>query len=54
MPFTPNAPQFLFENYSRNDKDWFRENKETYEKEVLSPMREMIVYLTPLMQSIDP
>ncbi len=54
MPFTPNAPQFLFENYSRNDKDWFRKNKDVYEKEVLVPMREMIEHLTPLMQRIDP
>ena len=53
MPFTPNAPQFLFENYTRNDKEWFRANKETYEKEVLVPMREMIEYLAPLMGRID-
>ena len=53
MPFTPNAPQFLFENYSRNDKEWFKEHKDIYEKEVLVPMRELIVQLTPLMGKID-
>ena len=53
MPFTPEAPQFLFENYTRNDKEWFKANKETYEREVLVPMREMIEYLTPLMKRID-
>ena len=54
MPFTPNAPQFLFENYTRNDKEWFKENKDIYEKEVLVPMREMIEYLAPLMNETDP
>ena len=53
MPFTPNAPQFLFENYTRNDKEWFKANKDIYEKEILVPMREMIEYLTPLMERID-
>lgn len=53
MPFTPNAPQFLFENYTRNDKEWFREHKDIYDKEVLTPMREIIEQLTPLMGKID-
>lgn len=53
MTFTPNAPQFLFENYSRNDKEWFKAHKDIYDKEVVAPMREMIEYLTPLMNSID-
>lgn len=53
MPFTPKAPQFLFENYTRNDKQWFREHKDIYEREVLVPFAEMITYLTPLMNEID-
>lgn len=53
MPFTPNAPQFLAENYTRNDKEWFREHKDIYDKEVLTPMREIIEQLTPLMGKID-
>ena len=53
MAFTPNAPQFLFENYTRNDKEWFKAHKDIYEREVLTPMREMIEYLTPLMNGID-
>ncbi|MBQ8966123.1 DUF2461 domain-containing protein [Ruminococcus sp.] len=54
MAFTPKAPEFLYENYSRNDKEWFRKHKDIYEKEVVLPMREMIEYLSPLMDSIDP
>lgn len=53
MPFTPNAPQFLFENYTRNDKEWFREHKDIYEKEILTPFGEMITHLTPLMNEVD-
>ncbi|MBR1384675.1 MAG: DUF2461 family protein, partial [Ruminococcus sp.] len=54
MPFTPEAPQFLFENYSRNDKEWFRANKAVYEKEILTPFAEIITELTPLMKETDP
>lgn len=53
MPFTPDAAKFLFENYLRNDKEWFKANKEIYDKEIITPMRELIVYLTPLMKQID-
>ena len=53
MPFTPEAPQFLFENYTRNDKEWFKANKDTYDRIVLTPMRDMIGYLAPLMERID-
>ena len=53
MPFTPEAPRFLFENYTRNDKEWFKAHKDIYQKELLEPFGEMIRYLTPLMNKID-
>lgn len=53
MPFTPEAPKFLFENYTRNDKEWFREHKDIYEKEIMTPFGEIITALTPLMNEVD-
>lgn len=54
MPFTEKAPAFLFENYTRNDKEWFQSNKGTYQKALVEPFTELIEYLSPLMEKIDP
>lgn len=54
MPFTEKAPAFLFENYTRNDKEWFQANKETYHEVLIRPFTELIEYLAPLMEKIDP
>lgn len=54
MPFTEKAPAFLFENYTRNDKEWFQSNKGTYQKALVEPFTELIEYLSPLMGKIDP
>ena len=54
MPFTPNAPAFLFENYTRNDREWFRENREIYEREIRAPFADIITALTPFMKELDP
>ncbi|MBO5448432.1 MAG: DUF2461 domain-containing protein [Ruminococcus sp.] len=53
MSFTEKAPAFLFENYTRNDKEWFKANRETYENELLKPFAELISFLAPTLKSID-
>ena len=54
MRFTPAAPAFLDENYMRNDKEWFKANREVYDREVSGPFKELVGYLAPIMEKIDP
>ncbi|MBQ8107465.1 MAG: DUF2461 domain-containing protein [Ruminococcus sp.] len=54
MAFTPEAPQFLFENYTMNDKQWFKEHKDIYQKEIVTPFTEIMTELVPLMEATDP
>lgn len=53
MPFTEKAPAFLFENYTRNDKVWFQENKDIYQKEIADPFAELIETVAPVLEKID-
>lgn len=54
MPFSDESLGFLFENRVVNNKTWFLENREKYENLVLTPLRELVVELTPTIVSIDP
>lgn len=54
MPFSDESLGFLFENRVVNSKTWFLEHRDKYENLVLTPLRELVVELTPTMLSIDP
>ncbi len=54
MPFTPAALDFLFENWSRNDRAWYHEHKDLYQDLIREPFTQLMRDLQPLMLEIDP
>ena len=54
MPFTQSAVEFLVENKLQDSRDWFRENKERYNKVLLEPFMELVNRLADDMLKIDP
>lgn len=54
MPITESILTFLTENRKHNNRDWFHENRESYVKEVLEPLTELVGALTPAIMEIDP
>lgn len=52
--FNRETLDFLVENRIQNSKVWFGEHRDSYEKQVLEPLRELVTELTPTMLSIDP
>lgn len=54
MAFTPEAPDFLFENWSRNDRNWYHEHKEQYKTLIQEPFIQFVRDLQPVMLGIDP
>ena len=52
--FRPQALDFLIENRIQNSRTWFEEHRPVYNEQVLTPMRELVVALTPAMLEIDP
>ena len=54
MNFNENVIAFLGENSMRNDKAWFEEHKEYYKNNVAKPFLDMIEYVAPLIEKIDP
>ena len=54
MPFTSAALDFLFENWSRNDRAWYHENKDQYKALVQEPFIQFVRDLQPAMLDIDP
>ncbi len=54
MPFTQEALDFLFENWSRNDRAWYHENKARYKELVADPFTQFMRDLQPVMLEIDP
>ena len=54
MPFTSAALDFLFENWSRNDRTWYHENKDQYKALVQEPFIQFVRDLQPAMLDIDP
>lgn len=51
--FTPATFQFFKDIEANNYKDWFEANKAIYEKEVLTPLKELATALSPMMYNID-
>ena len=54
MPITPQGLDFLIENKMRDDRAWFHEHREIYEKNLLTPLRETVSALTDTFARIDP
>lgn len=54
MPFSSESLDFLFENWSRNDREWYHNNKERYKILIQEPFIQFVRELQPTMQEIDP
>lgn len=54
MAFTTEAQDFLFELWSRNDRNWYHENKERGNLLVREPFIRLVRDLQPVMLEIDP
>lgn len=54
MPFTSKTPEFIFENHSRDSKEWFKEHKSEYEKYIKEPFGEFLELIRPYIEEIDP
>ena len=54
MAFSSEALDFLFENWSRNDRAWYHENKDRCKALVMEPFAQFVRDLQPTMLSIDP
>lgn len=53
MLFSEEAIGFLFENHTRDSKEWFKEHKADYHRLIEEPFAELITALTPIMNDID-
>jgi len=53
MPFSLSTLEFLVENRLQDSREWFRENKDRYDKLVLEPFVELVRRLSPDMLKID-
>ena len=53
MLFNEEAIGFLFENHTRDSKEWFKEHKADYHRLIEEPFAELITALTPIMNDID-
>lgn len=51
--FSKNTMDFLIENKLRNDKAWFDEHKEQYNKYVTEPLISLAAELSPVLLDID-
>ncbi len=54
MLFSEQSLDFLIENRMRNDRTWYQQNKETFLKNVLAPMQELVESLSGVIAEIDP
>jgi len=54
MPFSQSTIEFLVENRLQDSRDWFRENKDRYNRVLLEPFIELVNSLAPIMLKIDP
>lgn len=53
MAFTVKTLEFLDENYVRNDRQWFKDNKKRYDSDVISPFVQLLERLAPVMEKMD-
>lgn len=51
--FTPKTIQFFHDLAANNNKEWFEENRPVYEKELITPFKELVNTLSPSMHNID-
>lgn len=51
--FSKNTIDFLVENKLRDDKAWFNEHKEQYQKYLIEPLISLVTALTPDLSNID-
>lgn len=51
--FSPQTFDFLFENRLENSKEWFHEHKNIYNEQVLRPLTELCVAMTPTIEAMD-
>lgn len=51
--FSQSTMDFLIENMLRNDKEWFKEHKEQYNKYVMEPLQSLTEALSPVLSEID-
>ncbi len=54
MPFSGKTLDFLVENRFRDSREWYREHKEEFQKQVMAPMLELSEQLGPVMKELDP
>lgn len=52
--FTPQTFQFFKDLKENNYKEWFDEHKHIYESELMTPLKSLVVALSPSMYNIDP
>ena len=52
--FSQETVDFFFQLRENNNKQWFHEHREEYERYVREPFRELIMDMGPMMLSIDP
>lgn len=52
--FTRQTFQFLRELGANNSREWFTAHRAEYEEHLLTPLRALVVELTPVMATIDP
>jgi uncharacterized protein (TIGR02453 family) len=52
--FSRETLDFLVENRIQNSKMWFEAHRPTYNEQVLTPLRELVIALTPAMLKVDP
>lgn len=53
MPFCEQSLQFLFENYIKDDKNWYAEHKDDYRRFIAEPFAELITAMEPVFSKID-
>ena len=52
--FKPSLMKFLRELEKNNDRDWFGENKQRYEDQVVAPVMDFIVAMQPKLEKVSP
>lgn len=53
MVFSEKTLDFLIENRVRDDRNWYQENKKTFQEYVLAPLQDLVEKLAPVMLGID-
>jgi len=54
MPFSQKTLDFLLTNRLMDSKAWFQDHRGEYEEFVLTPLRQLVIDLSPTIAAIDP